>query len=145
MAKFTYRFESVRRVKEIVERQIQKELQVIELAIKDKEAEIKGVQEEKQKSRASLDTTSRMKASDLHFRANLENFYDEKIAMLYKELRDLEDQKLKKMRELEEKNKELKIFEKLKEKHFEAFIEEENREERIALDEIATMNYSREE
>lgn len=144
MGKFKYRFESVRRVKEIVERQIQKQLHIIELSIQEKHKEIERTQQEKMESKASLDVTKKIKASELHFRANLDSFYDEKIEMLVKELHELEDQKIKKMHELEEKNKELKIFERLKEKHFEEFVLTEKKEEQNALDEIATMNYSKE-
>jgi flagellar export protein FliJ len=139
MAKFTYRFEQVKKVKEIFEKEAQREVAAVNLKIENKKLEIESVKKQRYAIKLDLQLNTKKKAQELRMKNFLENYYDEKLEILKKELVELEHEKSELIEVLVEKSKERKIFETLKERHKEQFLEEEKKREQLALDEIATM------
>jgi flagellar FliJ protein len=138
MAKFNYKFETIKKVKQIVEKKVQKEISVIELEIEKRKVEIKELEAEKIKTLEELRSKKSLKISELQFANNFEKLMDEKIEAIKNEILGLEKTKQKKLEELTQKSKETKMFEKLEEKHLQQFIIEQNKLEQIEIDDIAT-------
>ncbi|HPN36888.1 MAG TPA: flagellar FliJ family protein [Melioribacteraceae bacterium] len=138
MAKFNYKFDTIKKVKQIVEKKVQKEVSVIELEIEKRKLEIKELEDEKFKTINEFKIKKSLKVSEIQFVNNFEKLIDEKIAAIKNEILGLEKSKQKKMEELTQKSKETKMFEKLEEKHLQQFIVEQNRLEQIEIDDIAT-------
>lgn len=143
MAKFRYKFESIKKVKKIIEKKTQKELMVIEADIQRTKQAIVEVNTIKDESKNSTYSKVHLTINEVKFQQSYERYLDEKIAKLKMELGEHEKRKIEKLKELAEKSKEHTVFEKLKEKHYENFLLEENRREQIEIDEIASIRYNR--
>lgn len=143
MPKFKYKFESIKRIKKIIEKKVQKELLEIIVAIRQKEEEIQELDNIKQNAKNELSSKQILTVQELRFQNNYDKFIEEKKDKIKKEIAALEKSRILKMKELTEKSKEHKIFELLKEKHLEDFIIEESRKEQKAIDEVANLRYSR--
>ena len=138
MAKFNYKFDTIKKVKQIVEKKVQKEVAVIELEIEKRRNEIKELELEKLKTVGELKNRKSLKISEIQFVNNFEKLIEEKISNIKNENLGLEKSRQKKMEELTQKAKETKMFEKLEEQHLKQFIIEQNRLEQIEIDDIAT-------
>jgi flagellar FliJ protein len=138
MAKFNYKFDSIKKVKQIVEKKVQKEVAVVELEIEKRKAEINELIEEKHNTISDLKSKKSLKISEIQFMNNFEKLIDEKIIAIKKDIERLEKVRQQKLDELAQKSKETKMFEKLEEKHLQQFIVEQNRLEQIEIDDIAT-------
>ncbi len=138
MAKFNYKFDTIKKVKQIVEKKVQKEVAVIELEIEKRRNEIKELELEKLKTVGELKNRKSLKISEIQFVNNFEKLIEEKISNIKNEILGLEKSRQKKMEELTQKAKETKMFEKLEEQHLKQFIIEQNRLEQIEIDDIAT-------
>lgn len=145
MPKFKYKYDTIKRVKKIFEKKTQKELLEIIVEINKKMVELKELDNIRQEAKVELSKKNITKVIELKFNEDYDNFMIEKIELVKKEIKDLEQKKIKKMRELAEKSKEHKIFETLKEKHYEEFLLDENKKEQKESDENATINYLRSE
>ncbi len=66
MAKFVYKYESVKKVKENLEKKAQKELALIDLRIETVEREILAVEEERKQLMASGPQNKKIKISEVH-------------------------------------------------------------------------------
>lgn len=143
MPKFKYKYETIKRVKKIFEKKTQKELLEIVVEINKKNVELKELENIRQNAKNELSKKNVTKVIELRFNEDYDKYLIEKMEYVNKEIKELEIKKMKKMKELAEKSKEHKIFETLKEKHFEDFILDENKKEQKESDENATINYLR--
>ena len=141
MAKFKYRFEAIKKIKQRMEKKVQKEVAIIELEIVKKETEIKNLTEQIRSEKAKVLNRKSMKASELHFYSMYENYLINRIDEIKAELVLKKEERNKKVKELEEKIKETKIFEKLEEKHLQEFVIEQDKLEQLELDEIAVKEF----
>lgn len=143
MAKFNYKFESVKNVKIALEKKTQKELTLIEMEMVKREDEIKELVEEKTSHKKEMMSRKTMKVAELKFYADFEKVIDEKIEAKKSEIKKLEVERNKKFEELTEKTRETKMFEKLEEKHKLEFKREQDKLEQIEIDDIATKKFIR--
>ncbi|MEE9430540.1 MAG: flagellar export protein FliJ [Melioribacteraceae bacterium] len=141
MAKFKYRFESIKEIKKRYEKKVQKEVAVIDLEIKKREQQIIELHEKSKNEKIKILEKGTKKVSELHFFSMYDNYIMNEIDNVKQEIEIKKIEKEKKIIELAEKTKETKIFEKLEEKHFEEFKIEENKKEQLELDEIAVTKF----
>ncbi len=141
MAKFKYKFEAIKKIKQRMEKKVQKEVAIIELEIKKKENEILILNEKIRSEKRKVLNKKSMKASELHFYSMYENYLINTIDEIKNELVHKKEERKKKLKELEEKVKETKIFEKLEEKHLQEFLIEQDKIEQLEMDEIAVKEF----
>ena len=141
MAKFKYKFKSIKEIKERIEKKVQKELAVIDLDIANKRAEIKKLQELKLKHKKKKIESQYAKLNDLHFYEKYEAYLNEQIEVLNQEIDKRNIERKNKLEELVEKSKETKTFEKLEEKHFESFRIAQEKQDQLEMDEIAVKEF----
>ncbi len=141
MAKFKYRFEAIKKIKQRMEKKVQKEIAEIELEIKKNENKIAELNQNIRNEKQKVLNKKSLKASELHFHSLYENYLINKIDEIKNKLAQKKEEKKIKLKELEEKNKETKIFEKLEEKHFQEFNYKQNKLEQIEMDEIAVKEF----
>jgi flagellar FliJ protein len=142
LSKFKYKYEGIKNVKEAFEKKAQKELSVIDLTIKRKQEEIEQLLTEKKKRKSKITSVKKVKVSDLKFSDNFIKVIDAQIKEKESEIVELKNKRLVKLRELEQKSKEAKVFNKLKEKHFHDYKVTENRNEMKEIDDVATRKHS---
>lgn len=145
MAKFAYKFETIKRVKETLEKKVQKELALLEIEINNKNKSLLEVIEEKKISQSEFEKRRNVKAADLQFHDHEEYLLELKAQKIILEVNELEQKKKTKIDELEQKTKEHKMLEVLEEKHYEDFQYDQNHIEQKELDEIATKKFVRED
>ena len=138
---FKYRLEKVLKIRE-------EELDEAILKMKRAEEHLRAVSNE-----LSFTTERR---NDLHFELIREGIshatlyvrrikqLNEKIAQLEKDLQSAQDQLIKAKEEILEAKRKLEALKRHKEKKHKDFIAEENRKERIMLDEIGVLRHTRE-
>jgi flagellar FliJ protein len=143
MAKFNYKFENVKKIKETFKTKAQKELAEVEHRIEITLREIEKILTEKRNLKKEFYSNSKQKASDLHSRIYYENFLGGLIISLEAKLVALNKEKDERLKVLTQRSKEHKIFETLEEKHYENFLFEENKNEQIQIDDIAVKRYVR--
>jgi len=141
MAKFKYRFESIKQIKKRYEKKVQKEVAVIDLEIRKREQQIDELYTQSKSEKTKVLEKGSKKASELHFFSMYDNYLMNEIDGIKQVIEIKKIEKEKKLIELLEKTKETKIFEKLEEKHFEEFTIEQNKKEQLELDEIAVTKF----
>ncbi|MBU2492268.1 MAG: flagellar FliJ family protein [Bacteroidetes bacterium] len=143
MAKFNYKFASVQRIKNTIEKKVQKELSVIDLEIEKAKIKLSELEAEKKRRKEELKLKKSVKVAELNFYDNFEKNMIVKINSVEKEILNLETSRRIKQEELVEKSKETKMFEKLEIKHHGEFLKEQDKLEQIELDDIATKKFVR--
>ncbi|MFH0734141.1 MAG: flagellar export protein FliJ [bacterium] len=143
MGKFNYKFETIKKVKQIVEKKVQKEVAVIEIEIEKRKKKISDLVAEKNETLTAYKSKRSLKVSEIQFVNSFEKVIEEQIAAVEQEIRNFEMSRKKKIEELTQKSKETKMFEKLEEKHLLAFTMEENKLEQKEIDDIANKKFSR--
>jgi len=143
MSKFHYKFETIKKVKQIVEKKVQKEIAVIELEIDKKKINIDALILEKQNTLDEYKKKTSLKISEIQFVNNFEKYIENKIEEIKDEIEKLELVKKQKTEELTQKSKETKMFEKLEEKHFNEYNIDLNKSEQKEIDDIANKKFSR--
>ncbi len=143
MAKFNYKFETIKKVKQIVEKKAQKELSIIELEIEKRKKQINALITEKNETLTIYKSKRSLKVSEIQFVNNFEKVIEEQIAAIEQDIKNLEIVRKKKTEELTQKSKETKMFEKLEEKHLHEYTLEENKLEQKEIDDIATKKFTR--
>jgi flagellar export protein FliJ len=137
--KFQYKFAAIKRIKEIFEKRVQKEVATIQLEIDRANAEYNDVLQvrmEENKKHVKIIT-----ASELKFHKNYIASLNRELERIRMKIDQLLVKKELKLEELVQKSKEQKIFSTLEEIHYEEYIKEQNKEEMHSLDEIATSRY----
>lgn len=142
MAKFIYKFEAIKKIKESLEKKAQKEVAIIDLDIEKKKNERDEIMAKEKDSRRSLGKKA-VSVGELQFIKNYELFLKNKRAEIQKDIEKLNTRREIKMNELVQKSKEHKIFNKLEEKHFMNFHREQEDLELSFIDELATQKFVR--
>lgn len=141
MAKFKYKFKSVKEIKERFEKKAQKELATIELAIATYKKEIVELKKEIKKSNIEKKNNKLSNAKDLHFYEKYQKYLEERVKIIIEKLKVKEVERNSKLEELVRRSKETKTFELLEEKHFNEFIKNENKIEQKEMDEFAAKEF----
>ncbi|MEJ5350768.1 MAG: flagellar export protein FliJ [Melioribacteraceae bacterium] len=144
MSKFVYKYESILRIKEVLEKKILKEISEIEKEIERLETEKKKLIT-KRKVLGDKINSGKIKAIDYKSAKSLCKTLEKDISNLSRRIEDWKTKRQLKLDELLERKKEKKILEALKEKQYEEFLFESNREELKQLNEIAINNFNRKE
>jgi flagellar export protein FliJ len=143
MNKFVYRFETVKNVKEKLEKKVQRELAVLEAQIEICKKDFNILLEEE--SRNKSEGKRRTKISEINFTKGYELYMEKRKNAVLNRINELNNQKENKINELVQKSKEHKIFDTLEEKHREIFYEEQNKEEAGVINEIAIQRFLRDQ
>jgi flagellar protein FliJ len=140
MAKFHFKYDSVKKVKDLQEKKIQKEIALIDIEIDKNILEC-----EKLISEIENNMKNRVgsKISQLKAVEDYSKVLKRKTEAVQKRINDLEIQKEKKLLELVSKSKENKIFQALEETYFENYKYEENLKDENIINEIATQKFIR--
>lgn len=144
MAKYVFKFQSIMKVKEMLEKKVQEEISRINKEIDDLMFEMKHISGElKRISIQSMEQSSTvadfksMKMYESHLRHQIESI-EKKINMLNRK-------KDEKQLELIEKKREIKSLEIIKENDLQNFLIEERKNELKALNEVALRNFNGEQ
>lgn len=144
MAKFQYKFKTIKDIKERLEKKAQKELAIIDLEINNKNEEIIELTKQLQEcNRQKLESKSN-KLKDLHFYEKYQRFLIEQIELVQKYILARKKERAKKMIELVKKSQETKTFETLEEKHLTEFLKTQDKLDQKEMDEFAVNEYLRE-
>ena len=141
MKKFKFSLEKVLSLREFEEKQAQIELGKAQSVVNDINEQLKFIASERVKS-----NESRSKSSDLTFLMSIENYInglDYKKEKLIEELVQAQIILEEKRAIVVEAIKKRKSLEKLKEKQFESYKKEYNKEEEKILDEISSSKFSK--
>ena len=140
MQKFKFKYDSIKKVKELLEKKVQKEIALIDLEI-----ERNILEKEKLNIEIKNNFKNRKNNKDSELKAveNYKTALEKKVEMIQKRIVLLNKNKADKVTELIEKSKENKIFQTLEENHFENFKYEENLKDESKINEIATQKYIR--
>lgn len=142
MAKFVYKFETIKKVKETLEKKVQKEVAVIEIQIDKMMAEYDRLTNEVMAERNKpLDRS--ITAGELKVKKGYEYFLEKQRVSILDQISKLKESKKIKMEELVQKSKEHTIFETLEDNYVEDFKNEQNRLEMRFADELASQKYVR--
>lgn len=141
--KFKYKFESIKRIKETLEKKVQKEIGEIDIHLRLLLAEVEKLENTIKALHLELESKTCVKVAEIQHMSKYEEYLEEKIKNLEEDMLKLETQRSEKIEELKQKQKEHKIFEALETKKFEEFRIEENRLEQLTIDEIATQKFIR--
>ena len=142
MPKFSYKFESVKRVKEVLEKKAQKEVAVIEMEIEKWCKEQKRLQAEEQNFGVNISGRT-YSIADLKYQKSYQYLLQKKIEAVIIQIDKLKVRKQQKLNELIQKSKEHKIFSTLEENYLAEFNYEQNKIELSQIDEIATQKFVR--
>lgn len=144
MARFRYSLQSVLNIKLKMESQKKQEFAAANNALSEEEAKLAHLKERKLSHEAE---SKKLLQGILDFPAIQENrdtirFLEERIAEQAERVR-MAERKVEEAREaLAEIMKERKTYENLREKAFEAFLQEENRAESKSIDELTSYTYN---
>lgn len=141
MAKFIFKLDSVKRVKENYEKKAKRELAVINNYINDHQKMREKLIEEVNSLRNNV--RPKMTASELKFLGGYKSLLSSKIKNEEAELTRLDQEKKRKISEVMQRAKEKKILNQLEELQHNEFLKEENKTELKQFDEIAIQNFSR--
>ena len=144
MAKFKYKFKSIKEIKERLEKKTQKELSIIDLEIAKNKEKITELNKLVKKGKIKMLNQDSIKVSELHFYSKYESYLLSQIELLQKHIQEKKIERQNKLNELVQKSKETKTFEKLEEKHFTEFVKEQDKIEQNELDEIAVQKFIKE-
>lgn len=142
MSKFNYKFETVRKIKESLEKKAQKEVAEIDLAIGKFKTELQSVLVEEEEHRKNFSTNIRI--SDLKAQKGYLVSLKKKMENIQLQINALNIQREKKVTELIQKSKEHKIFDSLEDIYRDQFNEEEKRLDMVQVNETATQRFVRE-
>jgi flagellar export protein FliJ len=142
MAKFVYKFNSILKVKESLQKKVQKEIALIDLDIDKLRNEFNNVSNEEDESKKSV-LKKDVFVSELKFKKSYELCLDRKKITILEQIEKLNKKKAAKLAELLQKSKEHKIFDSLEEVYHENYKKEENRSELKFIDELATQKFIR--
>ncbi|MFZ5947252.1 MAG: flagellar export protein FliJ [Stygiobacter sp.] len=140
MAKYKFKFESILRIKEVLEKKIKEEISKINLEIKNLQEQKEFLIQERNKVLSKM-TEQMLKVSDYQSIKMYDNHLEQELINIKKKIVEAYKTLEKKQNELIEKKKEVKSFEILKENDKENFLIEEKRRELKTLNEIAIRNF----
>lgn len=141
MAKFKFKYETIKRIKERQEDRIKNELSELEsrinLLLEKKDSIIEEMNEFR------LQMNGRLTSIEIKFSKDFERSALNHIKEIDANIIKIQLEKEQKMSELIEKKQECKVFSNLKEKHLSSFLFEENKRDIDKMNEIAIRKYAR--
>ena len=140
MAKYKFKFESILRIKEVLEKKTKEEISIINLEIENLKKQKEFLIQERNKVLSKM-TEQMLKVSDYQSIKMYDNHLEQELINIKKKIVEAYKTLEKKQNELIEKKKEVKSFEILKENDKENFLIEEKRRELKTLNEIAIRNF----
>ncbi len=140
MAKYKFKFESILRIKEVLEKKTKEEISIINLEIENLKKQKEFLIQERNKVLSKM-TEQMLKVSDYQSIKMYDNHLEQELINIKKKIVEAYKTLEKKQKELIEKKKEVKSFEILKENDKENFLIEEKRRELKTLNEIAIRNF----
>ena len=120
MSKFVYKFQSIQKVKESLQKKVQKEMALLDLEIEKLENEFNTVSNEEVESKKKI-LNKDVLVGEIKFRKNYELCLDRKKITILEKINKLNKKKEIKRLELIQKSKEHKIFDSLEEIYHENF------------------------
>ncbi|NCS87985.1 MAG: hypothetical protein AUK34_08545 [Ignavibacteria bacterium CG2_30_36_16] len=142
MSKFNYRFESIKKIKDSLEKKAAKELAEIDAFIERQRQEYNQVVERGNNTKRDI-SHEKLSSFELKFIKGYEEDLKQQLLLIKLKINQLELKKDEKMIELVQKSKENKMFGTLKENHLEIFQLNENKIEMDSINEMATQKYIR--
>jgi len=142
MSKFNYKFETVRKIKESLEKKAQKEVAEIDLVIGKHKDELQSIMVEEEEHRKKFSKNIRI--AELKAQKGYLVTLEKKMQNIQLQIDALYLQREKKVSELIQKSKEHKIFDSLEEIYHDQFNEEEKRLDMVQVNETATQRFVRE-
>ena len=142
MSKFIYRFESIKKIKDSLEKKAAKELAEIDAFIERQRQEYNQVVERGNNTKRDI-SHEKLSSFELKFIKGYEEDLKQQLLLIKLKINQLELKKDEKMIELVQKSKENKMFGTLKENHLEIFQLNENKIEMDSINEMATQKYIR--
>jgi flagellar protein FliJ len=144
VAKYTFRFQSILAVKEMLEKKIQEEISVINQEIKRWNEQLQIIILEKNKIDKKM-SEGTAKVSEYQSMKMYGSHLDQQIEQTKREIENCLKLRELKQKELVEKKKEIKAFETIKENDFQNYLIEERKSELKVLNEVALRNYTGEQ
>lgn len=141
MSQFLYKFDSIKKTKDILEKKVQKELADIDIQIENLSDEFVKLEKKKENSVKNLQQYKRV--SDLKQLDNYRNNLKQQMEVVKKKIDLLTLKRQNKLDELIIKSQESKMFRKLEEVHLEEYNHEENIKEEKIINEVATQKFIR--
>jgi flagellar export protein FliJ len=142
MAKFLYKFDSIKKSKDLLEKKVQKELAEIDLEIERCSDEFTKIENKKEQSCKNIQLCK--KISELKQLDNYRNELLRQMEQIHNQINLLTLRRENKLNELVKKSQESKMFKRLEEVQYEEFVKEENQKEDKFESEIATQKFIRE-
>ena len=142
MSKFVYKFHSIQKVKESLQKKVQKEIALLDLEIEKLERDYDDVSNDENLSKKKSMNKDVM-AGDIQFKKSYELCLERQKVTILEQIAKVNKKKEVKLVELIQKSKEHKIFDSLEESFHEDFKKEENRSELKFIDELATQKFVR--
>lgn len=143
MAKFKYKFNTIKEVKRKFEKKAQRELAVIDYEISKKEQYVNELTKLLKSNKEQKIAEKTKKSDELHFYEKYEGYLYEQIKLSKNYIAEKFKQREIKLKELVEKSKETKTFEKLEEKHLSEFLRTQDKLEQKEMDEFAAKEFTR--
>lgn len=141
MAKYKFKFESIMKVKLILEKKIQEEISRINKEIDDLRFEMKHLANEKK--RVSLQMTEKsIKVADFQSMKMYNAHLQQQVEILERKIESSLRRREERQKELVEKKKEIKALEIIKENDYQNFLLDERNSELKALNEVALRNFN---
>ncbi len=141
MSKFHFQFNTVKKTKEILEKKVQKEIAKLELEKYEENEEKKKFLLELESSYSEIGHCKN--ALSLRMLYEYQKSLKKKIDLSGRKILALNDELDERIKELQKKNMECKMFETLEEIHFENFKKEENSKENKMIEEFAAQSFIR--
>jgi flagellar export protein FliJ len=142
--KFKFRYDSVLAVKELLVSEKQKELSEINIRIENAKQLLSDLKQEILSVSYSMEN-NKIKSEELVQYKSYQNFLLEKIKNQRGIIKSVESEREIKLKELISLNKEHKIIESLKKKHFDSFNERRRKLEEKLMNEFAVQKFVRSE
>ncbi len=140
MANYKFKYDSVLRIKEVLEKKTKEEISRINLEIENLKKQKELIINERNKVLSKM-TEQMLKVSDYQSIKMYDNHLEQELIHIESKIVDAYKTLEKKQKELVERKKEVKSFEILKENDKENFSIEERRNELKTLNEIAIRNF----
>ena len=145
MARFRYRMQSILDIKEKLESQARQELAAAQAALREEEERLEALKERKagyeEEAAGLLSGTLRVREIEENKTAILK--MDEYILLQTDRIKTAQKQVDRARERLQEVMQERKMHEKLREHAFEAFLDEEKKQEGKEVDELTSYTYGR--
>ena len=141
--KFQYKFESIKKIKETLEKKAQKELAEVEMHLERCKIEIEKLDNIIKALRIDVSGQKSVRVSEMHHLGRYEEYLKSEKKVLENNMDELVILREAKLEELKTKQKEFKMFETMEEKHLADFLLTSNHAEQITIDEIANQKFAR--